>query len=207
MDRALRGSIRKSFGVALVVAALGVGFVVHGAAGSRPTHPAAAHASKPISAADLLRAASTATAGIYLQFDGVTGPAGPGYTRDAPIQSFSFGVSRSISGGTSNRVIGTPNVSDVNLMHVNDKYSAPLLQASLTGAGTGNAVIYFTKLNTSNQVVKYLEFDLTNAALSSFQASSGGLAPEESLSLNFTAFTMVAHLAGAATQTVTYTIP
>jgi type VI protein secretion system component Hcp len=206
MDGALRGSIRQSFGIAVVVAVLGVGSVVSGFDGSRSVRPAA-HASATISASNLLRAAATASAGIYLQFDGITGPPGPGYSKDARIGSFQFGVGRSISGGTSNRVIGTPRVSEITLSHATDKFSAPLLQESLTGTGTGNAVIYFTNLNVSGQLVNYLEFDLTAAALSSFSMSSGGTTPFESLSLNFTAFTMIAHIAGSPPQTVSYTIP
>jgi len=207
MDGALRGSIRKAFGVAVVVAVLGVGFVAHDVTGPRSARPAASHAPTTISASNLLRAAATASAGIYLQFDGITGPPGPSYGKDAPLDSFQFGVARSISGGTANRVIGTPQVSEITVSHATDKFSAPLLQESLTGAGTGNAVIYFTNLNVSGQLVKYLEFDLTHAALSSFSMSSGGTTPSESFSLNFTAFTMIAHIAGSPAQTVSYTIP
>jgi type VI protein secretion system component Hcp len=207
MDGALRGSIRKSFGIAVLVAVLGVGFVVHGFDGSRSARPAAAHSSTTISASNLLRAASTASAGIYLQFDGITGAPGLGYANYPHMDSFQFGVGRSISGGTANRVIGTPRVSEINLSHATDKFSAPLLQESLTGTGTGNAVIYFTNLNVSGTLVKYLEFDLTNAALSSFSMSSGGTTPFESISLNFTAFTMIAHIAGSPPQTVSYIIP
>jgi len=207
MDGALRGSIRKSFGIAVAVAVLGVGFVVHGFDGSRSARPAVSHAPTKISASNLLRAAATASAGIYLQFDGITGPPGPGYGKDAQIQSFQFGVGRAISGGTANRVIGTPQVSEITMSRSTDKFSAPFLQESLTGTGTGNAVIYFTNLDVSGTLVKYLEFDLTHAALSSFSMSSGGTIPSESISLNFTAFTMIAHIAGSPTQTVTYTIP
>ncbi|HEY5013024.1 MAG TPA: type VI secretion system tube protein Hcp [Acidimicrobiia bacterium] len=207
MDGALRGSIRKSFGIAVVVALLGVAFVVHGSNGSRSARPAASHSSTTISASNLLRAASTASAGIYMQFDGITGAPGLGYANYPHMDSFQFGVNRSISGGTANRVIGTPRVSEITLSHATDKFSAPLLQASLTGTGTGNAVIYFTNLNVSGTLVKYLEFDVTNAALSSFSMSSGGTTPFESISLNFTAFTMIAHIAGSPAQTVSYTIP
>ena len=207
MDGALRGSIRKSFGIAVVVAAVGVGFVVRGFDGSQSARPAASHAPTKISASDLLRAAATASAGIYLQYDGITGAPGLGYSNYAPIQSFQFGVGRSISGGTANRVIGTPHVSEITMSRSTDKFSAPFLQDSVTGTGTGNAVIYFTNLNISGQLVKYLEFDLTKAALSSFSMSSGGSTPSESISLNFTAFTMIAHFAGSPPQTVSYIIP
>jgi type VI secretion system secreted protein Hcp len=207
MDAALRRSIRKSFGIAVVVAALGVGSVVHGLGGSRSAHPAASHAPTTISASNLLRAAATASAGIYMQFDGITGAPGLAFSNYPHIQSFQFGVSRSISGGTEGRVIGTPHVSEITLSRATDKFSAPLLQESLTGTGTGNAVIYFTNLKDGGNLVKYLEFDLTGAALSSFSMSSGGDIPSESISLNFTAFTMIAHIAGSPAQTVSYTIP
>lgn len=207
MDVALRGSLRKSFGIAVVVAAVGVGYVVHGYGGSPAPRPAASHAPTKISASNLLRLASTATAGIYLQFDGITPAPGLGYGNYPQMTSFQFGVGRSVSNSSANRVIGTPSVSEITLTHSNDKFSAPLLQQSLTGTGTGNAVIYFTSLNGTGSLVKYLEFDLTNAALSEFSTSSGGTAPSESVALSFTAFTMIAHISGSPAQTVTYTIP
>ena len=114
---------------------------------------------------------------------------------------------RSVGGSGPTRSVGQPNVSDISVTHEMDKFSAPLFQESLTGSGAGNAVLYFTNLNTSGGLVKYLEIDLPHVIVTSFSTSSGGTTPFESLSLNFAAITLIAHLPGSPVQTVTYTIP
>jgi type VI protein secretion system component Hcp len=206
MEATLRASIRRTIAVLVVVAAVSVGWMLHGVTSA--SHDAGArHHPANLSASDLLLAAQTASAGIYLQFDGITGPAGPTYAQDAKVQSFSFGVSRSPSTTSGTRGGSTPNISDITISHNFDKYSAPLFQQSLTGGGSNKAVLYFTSLNAKNLPVKYLEIDLTDVLVTSFQTSSGGTAPNESISLNVTGFTLIAHVTGAPQQTVTYTIP
>jgi type VI protein secretion system component Hcp len=79
------------------------------------------------------------------------------------------------------------------------------MRQALAGNGHNNAVVYFTQLDrTTGAIVGYLEFDLTNVFISGFSQSSNGNPPSESLSLNFTKFTMTAHSAGSADQSVTY---
>lgn len=207
MDVRLRASIRRTLSVLVVVGAVSAGWVLHGVTSG--SHDASArHTPENLTASDLLLAAQTAGAGIYLQYDGITGPAGPTFAQDAPISSFSFGVSRSPIETSGTRGGSAPNVSDISISHSFDKYSAPLFQQSLTGAGNSHAILYFTNLNAKNVAVRYLEIDLTNVLVTSFQTSAGGAAPpSESISLNFTALTLTAHIAGAPVQTVTYTIP
>jgi type VI protein secretion system component Hcp len=208
MDRALRASIRRTMAVALVIAVGGAGWVLHSVTSS--SHPSSARKSPAaLNASDLLRAAASASAGIYLQYDGVTGPPGVTFRNDAPITSFSFGVSRVPITTSGTRGGSTPNVSDISLTHTMDKYSAPLLQRSLTGSGNDTAVLYFTEVNQkTGALVKFLEIDLGHVLISSFQTSaSGATRPTESLSLNFTTITLIAHLAGSPEQTITYDLP
>jgi type VI secretion system secreted protein Hcp len=204
MNHALRVSIRKSFVVTLTVAVLGVGYAGYQAlGGSLPGHRASTSAPTRFTASDLLKIAAAAQAGIFLQFDGVTGPPAGQHGAHATITSMSFGVGRnaSISGGV--RTVSKPSVSEINLSHEADKYSVPFLNESLRGSGAGNAVLYFTKLNDLGKGVNYIEFDLEGALVTGYQASAGSpAAPSESISLNFTKFTMKA-LFGTS-QSVSY---
>jgi type VI secretion system secreted protein Hcp len=204
MDNALRASIRKSFVVTLTVAALGVGFVGHRVmSGSPAGRQAATAAPTKLDASDLLKIAVAAQAGIFLQFDGVTGLPAAQHAGHATISSMQFGVGRgaSISGGI--RTVSKPTVSEITLTHAADKYSVPFLNESLRGSGSGNAVIYFTKLNDLGKGVNYIEFDLEGALITSYSASAGSPeAPTEAISLNFTKITMTAQF--GASQTVSY---
>ena len=205
MDVTLRSSIRKSIAVTLVIAAVGVGYVAHGTTGSRRSPVGHAAVSTKLTAAQLLAAASAATAGIYLQYDGVTGPPGAKHTQHMPLTSFQFGTARgaSISGGT--RIIGKPSVSEITVTHTSDKYSVPMLNESLRGEGTGNAVIYLSNVNSGGKLIDLLEFDLGHAAVTSYSTSSGGSVPSESFSLNFLTITVTARFVSPA-QTVSYNL-
>ena len=205
MDGALRASVRKSFAVTLLVLALGVGYVAHGSGGSKAARPAAKASHANITKAQLLAAAATATAGVSLQFDGITGPPAVGHTNHMPLTSFQWGVGRGSTIGSGTRSVSAPSVQEITVTHNGDKYSAPLLDASLRGTGSGNAIIYINNVNVGGQTVNYLEFDLTGALITSYSASSGGDNPSESISLSFTAITMKAHY-GAATQTVSWNL-
>ncbi len=172
--------------------------------------PTAAHvATKKFTAADLLLAASTAQ-GIHLTYKGVTTlPELPTHDNDIPIQSFSFGTSRSIllSGGV--QTVGKPNVSQINLSHVTDNYSLPLLRQSLVGAAPGvSATLYFTDLSGAGGTpFDFLQIDLGQTLISSFQMSSGGTAPDESISLSFVTMKFTYRIAGTTTvQTVSYNL-
>jgi type VI secretion system secreted protein Hcp len=211
MDRAVRTSIRTSLAVALVVTALGVGYIARGgssSAGRAPAKPATTHVRK-FSASDLLLAASTAQ-GIHMRYAGVTtGALTPDHANDIPIQSFQFGVARAFStiGGT--RTGSTPSVSEITLTHQEDAFSMPLLNLSLRGAVAGaTANLYFTNLSGAGGTpFDFLEIALTQTVLSSFSMSSGGDVPSESISLNFTKMTFKYRVAGTTTvQTVTWNL-
>ena len=188
----------------VVAVALLVGYVAVADGGSSPRRPVGAVAPTKLTARDLLLAATRTRNGIFLQFDGVTGPPSPDHAMHAPLLSFQWGASRasSISGGA--REFHPPSVSDITVTKTTDKYSVPLMTQSLMGDGSANAVIYFTKASADGRALDYLEFDLQNVLVSSFSMSSGGDRPTESISLNFTKVTIKAHISGAAAQTVNF---
>lgn len=186
--------------VPLLIAALALGFVIRGAVtGSSSVVP---EAPKNLTLDDLLLMAVKAKTGITMSYSGITGPPDPvDHTNHITLESFQFGVGRSISSGGSGRQTGPPSVSEVTVTKTMDQSSAALLQASLSGANA-DAHIYFTDTKLKSSPL-YLEIHLENVLLSGFSTSSGGDRPSESLSLNFTKITYKATFNGD-TQTTTY---
>jgi type VI secretion system secreted protein Hcp len=209
---AIRNSIRRLSVVALVVVALGIGFVIGGRGGASSTgHRSAAPAptkTRTLGVADLLAAASTAT-GIHLHYQGITsGASTSDHSNDIPIQSFSYGNQRSFSNpSVGPRQGSTPSVSEITLSHQNDKYSLPILNVSLRGNPGANASIFFTDLSAPGGLpFDYLEVDLTGTQVSGFQMSSGGDVPSESFSLNFLTMSFKYRISGGTTTTVNWNL-
>ena len=174
-----------------------VGFAHHDAKPVRSAH---------VTAQDLLLAATQATKGIFLEYDGITGAPSANHVNHAPLRSFSLGVTRAVGTGAAGREAGSPNVSEIKISKLSDKFSVPLFHESLTGTGARGAIIYFTNLTAAGVPFDFLEFDLKNVLVSSFAMSSGGGVPVESLSLNFTQITMKAHFPGTAQQVLTFNL-
>src|SRR5437773_460675 len=123
MSRTLRASIRKSFAVTLTVAVLGAGYAGYQAlGGSLPGRRAATPAPTKFTASDLLKIASTAHAGIFLQFDGVTGPPAGQHGNHAEVSSMAFGVGRAATISSGVRSVSAPSVSEISVTHAADKY-------------------------------------------------------------------------------------
>lgn len=201
MEATARSRPWRIVAVPFVVAALLVGWLVYARSGA----PARTQASAPASlnASDLLLAATRAKGGIFMSYQGVTGPPSSDHTNHAALRSFQFGVGRGIGSAVGgNRETSTPSVSEITVSKASDQYSAKLLDESLGGTGA-SVVIYFTDLSVKGMPVDYLEVDLDNTLLSGFSLSSGGDRPTESLSLNFTKFTFRLKLDGA-NDVVTY---
>jgi type VI protein secretion system component Hcp len=180
--------------VMLVVSAVTVGFVVRAAVESSTGRPRSAPvATRRLTVADLLLAASTAT-GIHLRYSGVTtGPLNSTHSNDIPISSCFFSTRRSISNaGSGTRTVGNPNVGEINLQHPTDAFSLPLLKVQLSPPAKGGATanLYFTNLNgTGGTPLDYLEIDLGNTLVSTFTMGSGGGQPSETVYLNFVTMT------------------
>lgn|SRR5208283_74986 len=103
------------------------------------------------------------------------------------LNSFQFGVGRGISsptGGSADRESSAPSVSEITITKDQDSSTGPLLTAALQGEGV-TVIIDFVK-TSSGQLLKYMEYTLTNTIISGWSTSSGGDRPSESISLNFT---------------------
>ncbi|MBL8896679.1 MAG: type VI secretion system tube protein Hcp [Planctomycetes bacterium] len=127
---------------------------------------------------------------IYMNFNnlGIKGNVtAEGHQDWIELNSCQWGVGRGISsptGASADRESSAPSVSEV-VVTKQWEFSSPLLiQEALQGEGVV-VVIHFTK-TAQGKLENYIEFTLTNTMISGYSASSGGDAPSESLSLNFT---------------------
>jgi type VI secretion system secreted protein Hcp len=216
MDFAGRRPAWRVLAAPLIALALLIGYVVYAHTvsdaptrhvGAATSPPKAAPKATKVTAADLLLAATTASKGIHLQMDGVTGAASPLHTNHAVIDSFSWGVGVGVSIGTgAGTTVGKPSVSDINLQKVMDKYSVPLLNKELRGQPTLNAIVYFTDVTVGGVAYDYMEFDLHNVYVTGYSTSGGGDRPSESISLAYTGFTIKTHLPGVTGQVLSFNI-
>jgi type VI secretion system secreted protein Hcp len=128
--------------------------------------------------------------GTYCKFDGVEGDVTTkGFEKQIEILSFSFGANRNIKTAArkdTNRESDEPRLSEVSMVKLWDAKSSPMLfQESVGGKLNHKVTITFTT-TSEGAVEKYLEIELTDTAISSFQMSDGGGdRPTESIGLNF----------------------
>jgi type VI secretion system secreted protein Hcp len=124
---------------------------------------------------------------IYMKYDGIDGSVtAAGHEKWIELQSAQFGVGRGITmptGRGANREASAPSVSEVVVTKMTDASSPKLFGASLHGEGK-KVTIDFCKTD-EGQLETYLQLELENTLVSSFNVSSGGDRPMESLSLNF----------------------
>ena len=129
---------------------------------------------------------------IYMDFDGVKGDVTTAeYKGWIELNSFQFGVSRAVSSGAggATRESSAPSISEIVVSKYLDASSPKLYQDSLAGAFDTKVTIKMTS-TTKNKVETFLTYELTDCGVSSYSQSSGGDAPVESLSLNFTKIMM-----------------
>ena len=128
---------------------------------------------------------------IYLNFNSKK-PAGnvtaKGYEDWIEIDSFSFGVGRSITmeaGAIANREASRPSLSEVSISKVMDASSGGLFKESVTGSEGVTVQIDIVQTG-ANQVQKYASYKLESCLVSSYSvgASSSG-APSESITISF----------------------
>ncbi|KEQ12242.1 Hcp family type VI secretion system effector [Endozoicomonas numazuensis] len=128
---------------------------------------------------------------IYMNFNSKK-PAGnvtaKGYEDWIEVDSFSFGVGRSITmeaGAMSNREAGRPSLSEVSVTKLLDAASGGLFKESVTGSEGTTVQIDIVQTGT-NTVQKYASYTLEDCMVSSYSigASAGG-APTETISLSF----------------------
>jgi type VI secretion system secreted protein Hcp len=110
-----------------------------------------------------------------------------GYTNWIELGSFQWGVGRGVGsaqGAGGNREASTASVSEITVAKTQDQSTGPLLKEAYNGIGS--SIVTITFVRTGTPPVAFLSYILTNVMLSGYSASSGGDAPNESLSLNFT---------------------
>jgi type VI secretion system secreted protein Hcp len=129
---------------------------------------------------------------IYMKFGDVNGDVTTeGYKSWIELNSLQFGVSRAVSSGAggATRESSSPSISEIVVSKYHDSSSPKLYQDSLAGAFDTKVQIKMTT-TTKNKVETFLTYELTDCGVSSYSHSSGGDAPVESLSLNYTKIMM-----------------
>ena len=103
------------------------------------------------------------------------------------LNSFQFGVGRSISTGGSGspREASAPSLSEIVVTKTMDKSSVPLFKEALIGKGDQQVMIHLTE-QPQDKPQTYYQIELENTLISGFSISSGGDRPTESVSLSFT---------------------
>ena len=111
----------------------------------------------------------------------------PAFKEWIELNSFQFGVSRAVSSGAggATRESSSPSISEIVVTKYFDKSSAKLYQDALAGTFDTKVQIKMTA-TTKMGVDTFLTYELTDCGVSSYSQSSGGDAPTESLSLNYT---------------------
>ena len=126
---------------------------------------------------------------IYLKFGKVNGAVTTkGYEKWMELNSFQWGVGRAIgtaARGSTTRESSEPSISEIVVTKVMDTASIGLFQDATYGDLSTPVTISFTS-TTKDGVTEFLKYELENTGLSGYSVSSGGDAPTESLSLNFT---------------------
>jgi type VI secretion system secreted protein Hcp len=126
---------------------------------------------------------------IYMQWKAIDGAVTTkGFEKWIEVDSFQFGVGRGIgtaARGAATREASEPSISEVVITKRLDKASTKLFQDATGGDLSATVTFKFTT-TTKDKVETYLAYELTNCGLSGYSLSSGGDAPQESLSLNFT---------------------
>src|SRR5579863_1928254 len=125
---------------------------------------------------------------IYIKYEGITGDTtAEGHKEWIEVNSFQWGVGRGIhspTGAGADRESSAPSVSEIVVTKHTDTSSIDLLSEALQGEGK-TVKIDFVKTD-KGKLETYLSYELTNTMISGYSLSSGGEAPQESISLNFT---------------------
>jgi len=124
-----------------------------------------------------------------MKWDGIDGAVTTqGFEKWIELNSFQWGVGRAIgtaARGAATREATEPNISEVVVTKRLDKSSTKLFQDAVAGDLSSTVKLKFTT-TTKDKVDTFLAYELTNCGVSGYSISSGGDAPQESLSLNFT---------------------
>ena len=126
---------------------------------------------------------------IYMKYGSIDGAVTTkGFEKWIELHSLQWGVGRAIgtaARGLTSRESSEPSISEVVVTKKMDVASNKLFQDAVGGDLSSTVTIKLTT-TTKDTVTTFLKYELTNTGLSGYSLSSGGDAPVESLSLNFT---------------------
>jgi type VI secretion system secreted protein Hcp len=130
---------------------------------------------------------------IYMKFGDIKGSVTTDGFKDwIELGKFQWGVGRSVnssSKGSDTREGSEPSVSEVVVSKRMDKASPKLWQDAVGGDFSKDVTISMTT-TTKDKVETFVEYQLKEVGLSGYSAGAGADdAPQESLSLNFSAVT------------------
>ncbi len=125
---------------------------------------------------------------IYMKIEGYKGPVkdpgvGTNYFDCFEINSVKFGPSRR-NPNASDRESAVPSISEIVITKPTDSTSANLFKSALMSGGK-KVTIAFVK-NDGDKKVKYMEITLTDTMISSYNITTSGDKPLDSMTLNFT---------------------
>lgn len=125
---------------------------------------------------------------IYMKIPDIPGDTTQGnHKKWIEVQSCQFGVGRGVStrtGSAQDREASEPNVSEIVVTKLLDQASVKLFQAATQNQEGKKVEIHFCSTAQAGQ--NYLEIELSETIVSSWNISSGGDRPMESVSLNGT---------------------
>jgi type VI secretion system secreted protein Hcp len=108
-----------------------------------------------------------------------------GFEDHIAAQSLSWGVGRGIGSFTSGiRETSRPSFSEVNFTKTLDMSTNDILAAMVKGKALATVKISFVR-DDGEDGFNYLTYELSDVLISSYNASSAGETPTESITLNF----------------------
>lgn len=129
---------------------------------------------------------------IYFKFAGIEGEATHANHKNwMEIKSLRWDVRREVktlAGAAANREGSQPTVASITLTKTTDVSSTKLLQQACTGNQGKDATIDL--VTSGNPGDTYIQYQLTNTIIDSYEVSSSGERPEETITLNFTKFSV-----------------
>ena len=129
---------------------------------------------------------SSVSAQVYVKFGDIKGDVrDKGHDEWTECNSIQFGVANPKDMGTGSvRQRSQAQMSEVVLSKLFDKSSVKLMEAATLGTVFPTVEIHLVR-NSRSGMTTYLTVKLTNAALSSYNISSGGQRPEESVAVAY----------------------
>jgi type VI secretion system secreted protein Hcp len=128
---------------------------------------------------------------IYMKYGDIKGPVTTdGFKFWIELESFQMATHRAIgtaARGSTSREHSEPTISEVVITKRTDVASPKLFLDSVAGKLDSKVEIKLTT-TTKGKVETFLTFKMENTGISSYNVSSSGDMPIESLSLNFTKF-------------------